>query len=384
MKKFLFILFTLLSFISCNIDNSINIPQYPIIPWYWQPNQANGNGQYTIGGYVAAAPSTRAYSITASDVISDYSTFSLFGWAKDSVPLNNFHGNLSPEQGSWGYSEPKKYFDNNQDSYSFIGIIPQSDSYVFNNEDSTVNVNLTDFLTEGSNVNEQKYNKEFIVAKTTVEKSNYSTGATLDFEHQNSIVRIKFETNTGNNLEILDFTPHVDYQPAKPAVHGTETYTSKQVKFIDELVGGNEVQVGIGFVGASSPKLTKNNPTSLYVGTNNTAYNYYAKDWLLSIKDAVNSQFVYYRLNAVANSTSKTETTEDWESAASNKNIFMMKLADGVNKTNFANGNDAFMEALTAHESDWVGGSPSMSNDIDFNEDLDSGMTNSSPMRLNS
>ena len=359
MKNILFCLFfaliSLFTFNSCDVDNHV---EFPIISWFWQPNQTNGNGQYLIGGYVMGAPAqSRAYSITNSDILAEYDQFSLFTWTGDSVPMNNYHGSLNAEQGAWGYTESKKYFDNNQASYSFIGIIPQSGAYTFNETDSTVNVSLTDFVTEGIDVNAQKYNKEFIVAKTTVEKANYAQGATLAFEHQNSIVRIKFETNNTNDLEIIDFTPHVDYQAAKPAVPGTETYTSKTTKFIDELVAGNEVQVAIGFYGAGSPQLTKFNPNPLYVGSDNTSNGWLAKTWLLSIKDAVNSQFVYYRLNQVNNSTSKTETTEDWEAAASNKNIFMMKLADGVNATDFANGDDAFATALKAHENDWKGGS---------------------------
>lgn len=38
-----------------------------------------------------------------------------------------------------------------------------------------------------------------------------------------------------------------------------------------------------------------------------------------------------------------------------------MKLADGVDKAEFAAGNDAFATALKAHQTDWVGGSPAES-----------------------
>jgi hypothetical protein len=329
----------------------------------------NGNGQYAIGGYVSGVQGlTRAAVINTNDVINNYSDFSLFSWTKDSIIMNNYNGVLNSQQGTWGYSESKKFFDNNQPSYKFIGIIPKANHTL--NNDTTINVNLEDFITEDVVVNTQKYNKEFIVAKTIVNQANYAQGATLAFEHQNSIVRIKFETANTNDLEILDFTPSV---PAVPATAATETYTSKSIKFIDELVAGHEVQVGIGFYGVSSPKLTSTQPNPLYVGSDNTGNGWLAKTWLLSIKDAVNSQFVYYRLNQVNNSTSKTETTEDWESVASNKNIFMMKLADGVNATDFANGNDAFMNALTAHEADWVGGSPASTFKSYFQKAYDEG-----------
>jgi hypothetical protein len=174
----------------------------------------NGNGQYAIGGYVAGIQgSTRAAVINTSDVINNYSDFSLFSWTKDSIIMNNYNGVLNSQQGTWGYSESKKFFDNNQPSYKFIGIIPKANHTL--NNDTTINVNLEDFITEGVDVNTQKYNKEFIVAKTIVNQANYAQGATLAFEHQNSIVRIKFETDNTNDLEILDFTPSISGTPVE-------------------------------------------------------------------------------------------------------------------------------------------------------------------------
>jgi hypothetical protein len=74
----------------------------------------NGNGQYVIGGYVAGVQSlTRAAVINTNDVIDNYSDFSLFAWTKDSIIMNNYNGVLNNQQGTWGYSEPKKFFDNN-------------------------------------------------------------------------------------------------------------------------------------------------------------------------------------------------------------------------------------------------------------------------------
>lgn len=201
---------------------------------------------------------------------------------------------------------------------------------------------------------------ELLWAKATINKEDYKNKVRLNFNHANAKMYIGFVSNIAGT-EILDYTPTIPAVPASAGTPDTETYTKKTTKFIDELVAGNEVQVAIGFYGASSPKLTETQPNPLYVGSDNTSNGWLAKAWLLSIKDAVNAQFVYYRLNSVVNSTSKTETTEDWESAASNKNIFMMKLADGVDKTKFAAGNDVFWNALVAHETDWFGGSPAMS-----------------------
>ena len=221
MKKILFtILFCLLTsigFVGCDVDNNTNLYLPPVAYWYWQPYQMNSNGQYGIGGYVAGAPTTRAYTIQQSDVIGNYDSFSLFMWTKDSV-LNGdmFNGILNPEQRTWGYEGNQHFFDNNQPKYSFLGILPKGDYSI--KVDSTVDVSLEDFVTEGVDINAQKYNKEFIVARTTVEKANYAYGATLNFEHQNSIVRIKFETDNTNNLEILDFTPYT------PAISAQDAY----------------------------------------------------------------------------------------------------------------------------------------------------------------
>jgi hypothetical protein len=253
-----------------------------------------------------------------------------------------------------------QYFKNSADSYSFIGVIPTTDVKVKN---GAVKVGVESFVVDDNRVSgtlTADSPKEFLWARADVTKGNYNQPVNLPFQHGNALLYLGFISDDGNT-QIVDYTPHVDAQPAQPAVPGTETYTKKTTKFIDELVAGNEVQVAIGFYGVNSPKLTKTNPNPLYVGADNTSNGYLAKTWLLSIKDAVNAQFVYYRLNAVANSTSKTETTEDWESAASNKNIFMMKLADGVDKAAFAAGNDAFATALKAHQTDWVGGSPAES-----------------------
>lgn len=368
MKKFLlktlFILLAIVSFNSCTIENNDTYPNgYPqivqIFYGNWTPGTINANGQYIIGGYTTGQ--TRA-AMTRAAVSQTYDDkFSLWAWTSDSTVMDGYHGvfGTTNNQPTWGYTEDAKYFDNFVSEYNFIGVIPQSDSHVYDATNHTVTVAADTFTVASTDLN-YKDDHEILYATTTVQKANYAGGASLAFNNLNSKVYLQF-TSDDANTQILDFTPYTPANPGSPAIPGTpgtETYTSKSTKFIDELVAGNEVQVGIGFVGANSPKLTSGNPTTLYVGSNNTTYNYMAKDWLLSIKDAVNSQFVYYRLNAVANSTSKTETTEDWESAASNKNIFMMKLADGVNATDFANGNDAFMNALTAHEADWFGGSP--------------------------
>lgn len=374
MKKFLLgiflALFMAISFTSCSEDNditniNINTGGYPTYWWTLTgvTNPTDGNGNFMIGGYtfgqdnnISISPKTRA---VVSQTYDD--KFSLYSWTPDSTVMNNYHGVFNNGGKTWGYTEPVKYFDNFVSKYSFIGVIPQSDTHVYDATNHTVTVAADTFTVASTDLN-YKDDREILYATTTVEKSNYELGASLEFNNLNSKIYLQFASDDANT-QILDFnyTPANPGSPSIPGTPATETYTSKTTKFIDELVAGSEVQVAIGFYGVDSPKLTKENPNPLYVGANNATLSYMAKDWLLSIKDAVNAQFVYYRLNAVAKSTSKIETTEDWESAASNKNIFMMKLADGVDKAEFAAGNDAFSTALKAHQADWVGGSPAES-----------------------
>lgn len=327
MKKFIISLITLgLMFTAC------------------EKTYISSNGAISFGSTVTSTKAT--VNVGPNDC--GYDRFNVFSEEAGMNPyLVTWNGSEWVYDGIGG--QTLKQFDRNNQSYNFIGVISDKDG-IYNNQSVTVS-NVEAFLTN----DEGNTPKEYLWAGTNV--TDYTSKVSLHFNHGNAKMYIAFASDR-NDTEILDYTPYVPAQPAQPAVPGTETYTKKTTKFIDELVAGNEVQVAIGFYGVNSPKLTKTNPNPLYVGADNTSNGYLAKTWLLSIKDAVNSQFVYYRLNAVANSTSKTETTEDWESAASNKNIFMMKLADGVDKAAFAAGNDAFATALKAHQTDWVGGSP--------------------------
>ena len=321
----------------------------------------NNKGEYAILFNNSSVFTKAAVSPVSSK---GYDEFSLFAWNSNNDTIMNPYV-VQPDGADAykydGIGEQKlQYFKNNAESYSFIGVIPTTDVKVKN---GAVKVGVESFVVDDKRVSgtlAADSPKEFLWARTDVTKANYNQTVSLPFKHGNALLYLGFVSDDGNT-QIVDYTPHVDAQAAQPAVPGTETYTKKTTKFIDELVAGNEVQVAIGFYGVNSPKLTKTNPNPLYVGADNTSNGYLAKTWLLSIKDAVNAQFVYYRLNAVANSTSKTVTTEDWESAASNKNIFMMKLADGVDKAAFAAGNDAFATALKTHQTDWVGGSPAES-----------------------
>ena len=313
----------------------------------------NDRGEYAI----VFTDKVMTKSIADPSTTHDYTSFEVYAW-QDGIATAWSPYTVEKNGNEWKYdgigTQELQHFDRNTDKYDFLGVITGG---TVTRANGSVGLNVAGVKAFENNDNESTTPDELLWAQASVEKTAYDKEVKLNFNHANAKMYIGFVSDE-DGTEILDYTPTIPEESAKPA---TETYTKKTTKFIDELVAGNEVQVGIGFYGANSPKLTKTQPNPLYVGSDNTSNGYLAKTWLLSIKDAVNAQFVYYRLNQVDNSTSKTVTTEDWESAASNKNIFMMKLADGVDKAKFAAGNDAFATALKAHQTDWVGGSPAES-----------------------
>jgi len=349
-KKILMAIVTgLVIFASCvKLDNTFN-NRIPV----------NSKGEYAI---VLSQSNQTTKAVASSTSKWHYDNFSLYAWNSSNDTIMNPFKVVATGTDSYDYdgveTQTRQYFKNSAGSYSFIGVIPTTDVKVKN---GAVKVGVESFVVDDNRVSgtlAADSPKEFLWARADVAKSNYGQTVTLPFQHGNALLYLGFISDDANT-QIIDYTPTIPAVPASQGTQDTETYTKKTTKFIDELVAGSEVQVAIGFYGVDNgySKLTKTQPNPLYVGSDNTSNGWLAKTWLLSIKDAVNAQFVYYRLNQVVNSTSKTVTTEDWESAASNKNIFMMKLADGVDKAEFAAGNDAFSTALKAHQTDWKGGS---------------------------
>jgi len=330
----------------------------------------NDKGEYAIV-FSNGNPLTK--SIANPSTTHDYTSFDVYAW-QDGTATAWSPYTVSKNGNEWKYdgigTQELQYFDRNSNKYDFIGVITGGTVAPAN---GSVGLNVTGVNAFENNDNEATTPDELLWAQANVVKDNYSNVVSLDFKHANAKMYIGFVSDR-DDTQILDYTPTI---PEVPATSDKETYTKKTTKFIDELVAGSEVQVAIGFYGAGSPQLSATQGNPIYVGSDNTSTSWLAKTWLLSIKDAVNAQFVYYRLNQVANSTSKTETTEDWESAASNKNIFMMKLADGVDKAAFAAGNDVFWNALVAHDKGttepWVGGSPSDSFKNMFKKAYDDG-----------
>jgi hypothetical protein len=384
MKKF-FKLFAIvagiLAMMACSKTEIFIVDRYDgyVVNPYWGytyvPQNSAGDYGIVFGNYAPGTKATSNGGVLVGPGACGYDSFDVYAYKNgtDAI-MNPYTVTWDESTSSWTYvngTQELQYFDRNSTNYDFIGVI--SDKASAYNAGNVEILEVESFL---DNSDELTTPGELLWSGTQVAKANYANPVQLTFNHANAKMYIGFASDR-NDTEIVDYVPGNPGSPAIPGTPDTETYTSKSTQFIDELVAGGMAQVCIGFVGANSPKLTAGNPTTLYVGVNNATYNFYAKDWLLSIKDAVNSQFVYYRLDQVANSTSKTETTEDWESASSNKNIFMMKLADGVNATDFANGNDAFWSALVAHDEGtadpWFGGSPAVSFKSIFQKAYDEG-----------
>jgi hypothetical protein len=348
-------------FIACNNAPEITYNQQTTTgPTYITTGTTNKHGDYAIT-FKNTSKRQKIRHISVSGT--GYDDFQLFTMCDTGVVMNPY---LVQYNGTgWAYAgvgtQDTVWFYSACEGYDFVGIIPSDATTTLNSANKTVSVTGVEAFVVKEAIEDSP--KEFLYSKASLGKSDYANGVDLNFKHGNAKVYFNFESDDAAT-KLLNFVPTIPAVPASPGTPDTETYTKKTTRFIDELVAGSQVQVCIGFYGVSSPKLTENNPNPLYVGTNNTTNGWLAKDWLLSIKDAVNAQFVYYRLNQVNNSTSKVETTEDWESAASNKNIFMMELASGVNKADFAAGNDVFWNALVAHDAGtaepWVGGTPAM------------------------
>ena len=276
------ILTLIMVFVSCvKIDNA----GYSNIP-------TNPKGEYAI---VFSNPNIMTKASVASVSGTGYDDFKLFVWnSNQEVIMDPYLVEAVDNQNNYQYEsitgQELKYYSNSANYYDFIGVIPTSKTMTRTGESVKVE-DVKSFLVDDNRVSGSitaDSDEEFLSAYTRVDKANYGSVATIPFKHGNALLYLGFSSDDAAT-EIIDYVPGTPFTPEVPGTPVTETYTSESVKFIDALVEGKSVQVPIGFVGSSSPKLTATNPTSLYIGTNNATYNYYAKDWLLSIKDAVNA-----------------------------------------------------------------------------------------------
>lgn len=337
MKKLLFLLLSILLCVSCTQDIDVIVPPQTYWPYvgYYQAYTTNANGQYVIGGYTSGqrAPLTRA-AITSGT----YEDFALYAWTADSVIMDGYHGVF--QGNTWGYNEAVKYFDNDEDEYSFIGIIPQTATQTLNAATNSVTVEgLTSFTTDdaGAQVGTQNgayaEDREFLYATTAVQEGHYGEGATLSFNHGNIKVYLKF-TSDNPNTKIVDFTPYTPYQPA---IAGIKT----------EKSGGAFNLMSDGyFVGYPYDSNLESSETGAhgftYVGVDNGTYK--AATWLLSMKDAVNSQFAFVDENG------SDISNVDWVIKGDRKNKVFIKFANAETQANVISGNDAFRSGVEAVE----------------------------------
>ena len=321
MKNILYSIIFLISllFYSCTQDVDVNIlpAQWPYAGYY-QPGQTNGNGQFVIGGYVDGQYQSRVLAsksfLTRAAVSATYNDqFSLYAWTKDSTVMNGYHGifNVTNNNATWGYTENVKYFDNFVDNYNFIGVIPQG-NHTYNN--GTVTVNAQSFTEDNATYDD----REVLYASTTVAKANYSTGASLSFNHLNSKVFIKF-TSDDANTEILDYSPYTPEVPYQPAVPGTQTTSTKSGKALDMLYAGEIVY----WPYAADANLTSTQANNFYKNTSNHGN-------MGDLMDVVNAQFVYYN-------TSGSVTTNAWPEG-NKKDMYGIQLAPSTNKDDFVGG----------------------------------------------
>lgn len=261
-----------------------------------------------------------------------YDEFSLYAWNSNNDTIMNPFTVQANGANSYVYEDVNgqklQYFKNNADSYSFIGIIPTTNVKVKN---GVVKVGVESFVVDDNRVSgtlTADSPKEFLWARTDVAKANYGSVVNLPFKHGNALLYLGFISDDGNT-KIVDYTPHVDAQPAQPAVPGTVTTTTKTGKAIDMLVNGEIVY----WPYANNASLTSTQPNPRYDNGSNYGN-------MSAVMDAVNAQFVYYNTSggemAVADQT--------WDSAQNTnfKNMYGFKLASTVDKAAFAAGNDAF------------------------------------------
>lgn len=289
----------------------------------------NSKGEYAIT--FTKMPTTKA-SVSALSTFGGYDKFQLFTWNKDEAIMNPFK--VEGEGNEYKYdgvgNQTLQYFKKQYDAYNFIGIIPDNASASLN--DTTVTVTgVESFVVDDKRVETDIVTdspKEFLYAQTAVAKADYGHNVTLPFKHGNALLKLSFKSDK-SDTELLDYTPHVDYQPAQPAVPGTVTTTTKTGKAIDMLVNGEIVY----WPYTTNASLTSTQSNPRYDNTSNYGN-------MSAVMDAVNAQFVYYNTSggemAVAD--------QIWDSAQNTnfKNMYGFKLASTVDKAAFAAGNDAF------------------------------------------
>ena len=287
----------------------------------------NDKGEYAI----VFSNSSAATKATVTTIAGNgYDEFGLYAWnSNGDIVMNPFIVQADGDS-SYKYDgvngQSLQYFKNNANSYSFIGVIPTS-STTLNNGSVKVGVEsfvVDDKRAEGNGIKADSP-KEFLWARADVVKANYSQTVTLPFKHGNALLYLGFISDDANT-QIIDYTPHVDYQPAIPGTPGDTTVNNIKTKVLDALKDGYIVgwpydEDNQASTSAGNPRLTINNYGNM----------------TQEIANKVNAQFIYY-----TDAKGTTIKTGDFGSE-NKKNKIYIKLAPGVKGQDIIDGNDEFI-----------------------------------------
>ena len=172
-----------------------------------------------------------------------YDEFSLYTWNSNNEIVMNPYVVQAEDADTYTYegigSQTLQYFKNNADSYSFIGVIPTSDATLSN---GSVTVGVESFVVddkkaEGNGVKVDSP-KEFLWARTDVNKVDYNKTVTIPFKHGNALLYLGFISDDANT-EIINYTPDI------PGTSVPGTKTTEHAKMFDLLAQGKLVGYGL-------------------------------------------------------------------------------------------------------------------------------------------
>ncbi len=270
-----------------------------------------------------------------------YDEFSLYTWNSNNEIIMNPYVVQAEDADTYTYegigSQTLQYFKNNADSYSFIGVIPTSDA-TLNNGSLTVGVEsfvVDDKKAEGNGVKVDSP-KEFLWARTDVNKVDYNKVVTLPFKHGNALLYLGFISDDANT-EIIDYTPDI------PGNSVSGTKTTEHAKMFDLLAQGKLVGYGLTkFQGDEHGEYRGFTGNYFNINPYLTGNSYITQERLAELMPLVNAQFIYTDENC--------NLVDKWEYGVDKKDKMFLKFADGVDATEFIAGNDAFWTNLTDTE----------------------------------
>lgn len=323
------ILTVLMMSVSCSkIDSS----------YYNFSNPTNNKGEYAI--LFNNQSSTKATVNPTSS--KGYDEFSLYTWnSNDEVIMNPYTVQVDGAD-SYTYegigNQTLQYFKNNANSYSFIGLIPTTTSTLNN---GSVTVGVESFVVDDKKAEDNGViadsPKEFLYARTDVNKEDYNKTVTLPFKHGNALLYLGFISDDANT-EVINYTPEIPWRAGMP---GTKTTLTEKRKMFDLMAEGKSV----GYPFTSSQE----SMGGYYTGQKGNFFNlrpnenYISQERLAVLAPLVNAQFVYTDEDG-------NIIDDDWIYGVDRKNKVFIAFANGVSSSEFIAGNDAFWTNLTNEE----------------------------------